>query len=112
MIEIVMYTIFAVILLCIFFISYINIYNRFQSYIIRINEAEAEIDTTLRKRFDLLNKSIGIIKANIEKDTVLEFTFKNIRTDREYDELQGYIDDELFNMFKMFTTNFDFDIVK
>lgn len=72
MIEIVMYTIFVVILLCIFFISYINIYNRFQSYIIRINEAEAEIDTTLRKRFDLLNKSIGIIKANIEKETVLE----------------------------------------
>ena len=54
----------------------------------------------------------GMDKDLPEKDTVLEFTFKNIRTDREYDELQGYIDDELFNMFKMFTTNFDFDIVK
>ena len=29
----------------------------------------------------------------------LEFTFKDIRTDREYDELHGYIDDELFSMF-------------
>ena len=33
-------------------------------------------------------------------------------TDREYDELHGYIDDELFSMFRMFPTNFDFDIVE
>lgn len=39
-------------------------YNNFQNYIIRINEAEANIDSTLRTRFDLLNKSIDIIKAN------------------------------------------------
>lgn len=42
----------------------ISIYNKYQNYIIRINEAEANIDSTLRKRFDFLNKSIGIIKAN------------------------------------------------
>ena len=54
----------------------------------------------------------GMDKDLPEKDTVLEFTFKNIRTDREYDELQGYIDDELYSMFNMFTTNFDFDIVE
>ena len=45
-------------------LGYIIIYNRFQNYIIRMNEAETNIDSTLRKRFDLLNKSIGIIKAN------------------------------------------------
>ena len=54
----------------------------------------------------------GMDKDLPEKEDVLEFTFKNIRTDREYEELQGYIDDELYSMFKMFTTNFDFDIVK
>lgn len=54
----------------------------------------------------------GMDKDLPEKEDVLEFTFKDIRTDREYEELQGYIDDELFNMFKMFATNFDFDIVK
>ena len=54
----------------------------------------------------------GMDKDLPEKDTVLEFTFKNIRTDREYEELQGYIDDELYSMFRMFTTNFDFDIVE
>ena len=51
----------------------------------------------------------GMDKDLPEKDTVLEFTFKDIRTDNEYDELRGYIDDELFSMFRMFPTNFDFD---
>ena len=72
-------------------ISYIATYNHFQTYIIRINEAEAFIDTTLRKRFDLLNKSIGIIKANIkEEQEVLECIVKlrsrklsNFELDRE-----------------------------
>lgn len=50
---------------------YITIYNNYQSFIIRINEAEAFIDTTLRKRFDLLNKSIEIIKANSKEKEVL-----------------------------------------
>ena len=54
----------------------------------------------------------GMDKDLPEKDTVLEFTFKDIRTDREYDELHGYIDDELFSMFRMFPANFDFDIVE
>lgn len=44
---------------------------------IRINEAEASIDTVLRKRFDLLNKSIGIIEENIEtEEPVLEMIVK------------------------------------
>lgn len=59
-----------IITLASFFIIFIlglliaNTYNNFQNYIIRINEAEANIDSTLRTRFDLLNKSIDIIKAN------------------------------------------------
>ena len=48
-------------------------YNQFQVLIIRINEAEANIDAVLRKRFDLLNKSIDIIKENTKTDdNVLE----------------------------------------
>lgn len=54
----------------------------------------------------------GMDKDLPEEDDILEFTFKDIRTDREYDELHGYIDDELFGMFKMFPTNFDFHIVE
>jgi hypothetical protein len=54
----------------------------------------------------------GMDKDLPEEDDVLEFTFKDIRTDRKYDELQGYIDDELFSMFRMFPANFDFHIIE
>ena len=58
--------------ICIIILIIVTTYNRFQSYIIRINEAEANIDSILRKRFDLLNKSIDIIKAHINtEDDVL-----------------------------------------
>ena len=45
-----------------------NSYNQFQVLIIRINEAEANIDAVLRKRFDLLNKSIDVIKENTKTE--------------------------------------------
>ena len=53
-------------------VVFVTTYNHFQDYIIRINEAEESIDSILRKRFDLLNKSIGIIKANTKEDNILE----------------------------------------
>lgn len=75
--NIVIYILSLFIIACIILIGCILIFNRFQSYIIRINEAESNIDTTLRKRFDLLNKSIGIIKANADiKEDVLEVIVK------------------------------------
>ncbi len=59
------------------FIWLASIYNKFQNYIIRINEAETNIDSTLRTRFDLLNKSIDIIKANTNtKEEVLNIIVK------------------------------------
>ncbi len=76
--NVIMISLSIFIVICILLICYVNMYNYFQNYIIRINEAEAFIDTTLRKRFDLLNKSIGIIKANItnKKEDVLEMIVK------------------------------------
>ena len=52
-----------VIIICFIGIWFGAIYNKYQTYVIRMNEAEANIDSTLRKRFDLLNKSITIIKT-------------------------------------------------
>lgn len=63
------YIVFSIIIICLLLIGFISIYNRYQTYIIRINEADAFIDTTLRKRFDLLNKSIDIIKKNSKNKT-------------------------------------------
>ena len=70
--NVLIYSLSICIAVCLILIWYANIYNRYQSYIIRINEAEANIDSTLRKRFDLLNKSIGIIKSNTDKEKVLD----------------------------------------
>ena len=96
--NIVMYGLMIFIIICLILIWIISIYNRFQSLIIRINEAEANIDTTLRKRFDLLNKSIGIIEENTKEKNVLEIVNKlrskklsNFDLDRKlYDAINEY----------------------
>ncbi len=72
----VMYILFTLIIICLLLIWYANTYNKFQSLIIRINESESCIDTVLRKRFDLLNKSIGIIESNCNEKNVLEMIVK------------------------------------
>ena len=71
--DFIIYGLIIFIIICMILMWYISIYNHYQTYIIRMNEAEAFIDTTLRKRFDLLNKSIGIIKtvSNNKKDEIL-----------------------------------------
>ncbi len=57
-------------------------YNHFQEYLIRINEAEVSIDSVLRKRFDLLNKSVDFIKetTNIEDTGTILPTIIQLRS--------------------------------
>lgn len=79
-------------------VVFVTTYNHFQDFIIRINEAEESIDAVLRKRFDLLNKSIGIIKSNTEEEHVLEMISKlkskkitNFELDRQlYDAINEF----------------------
>lgn len=67
--EGVMICIFIIILfVCGFSIFYATIYNRFQEYIIRINEVESMIDSYLRNKYDLINKCIPIIKSIVKDD--------------------------------------------
>lgn len=95
----IIYGLVIFIVICMVLIWYVSIYNHYQSYIIRMNEAEAFIDTTLRKRFDLLNKSIGIIKTVANKkeeilDTIIKLRSKklsNFELDRElYDAINEF----------------------
>ena len=96
--NIVMYSLVVFIVVCIVFIWIVNTYNRFQALIIRINECEAGIDTVLRRRFDLLNKVIGIIEVNTEEENVLEIIgtlrskkISNFELDRRiYDAINEY----------------------
>ena len=60
--------IIIVVLICAMIIFYATVYNKFQDYIIRINEVEALIDTNLRNKYDLINRAIPIVKSNIDRD--------------------------------------------
>ena len=96
--NIIVYSLIILIIVCLILIWIISTYNKFQSYIIRINEAEASIDTILRKRYDLLNKSIGIIKSETDEENVLDGISKlrskklsNFDLDRRlYDAINEY----------------------
>lgn len=57
-----------ILIVCGISIFYTHIYNKFQDYIIRINEVESIIDSNLRKKYDLINRAIPIIKSIIPKD--------------------------------------------
>ena len=70
----------AIIIASLILILLVATYNHFQDYIIRINEADVNIDSVLRKRFDLLNKSIGIIKNNINTDEEILNILEKIRS--------------------------------
>lgn len=64
-------------ILCAITLAFTLTYNRIQDCIIRINEAEVNIDSILRKRFDLLNKSINIIKETTKtEDEILDIITK------------------------------------
>ena len=70
------FTLISFIAICLLLILCVSIYNKYQDYIIRINESEANIDAILRKRFDLLSKATSIIKSNTKtKDNVLEMVY-------------------------------------
>lgn len=71
-----------IIILAMIGIGFAALFNKFQTFIIRMNEAEANIDSTLRKRFDLLNKSIAIIKTTTKiEDNIME-NIENLRSQK------------------------------
>lgn len=53
-------------LIIVLLITYIHIYNKINESIIRIDEAESRIDNNLRDKYDLLNRSISLIRNKIE----------------------------------------------
>lgn len=57
-----------IIVLCVIAAIYANIYNKFQDVMIRIDEVESSIDSNLRTKYDLLNRSVSLIKGNIDVD--------------------------------------------
>lgn len=56
--------ILIVIVICVLVALYINMYNKIQEYLTRINEVESIIDDNLRNKYDNINKSVSLIKGN------------------------------------------------
>ena len=76
-ILIILVVIFALILL-------VNIiYNKFQDFIIRINEVEGKIDDSLRYKYDTLLKINNIVKEKIKTDKEIIDDLENIKTDEK-----------------------------
>ena len=62
-----------IVLFCIISLIYMLIYNKLNDLVIRINEVEANIDTNLRNKYDLINRSVSIIKGNTDlKNDIFE----------------------------------------
>lgn len=60
---------------------YIITYNKIQKNIVRIEEAESEIDDTLRRRYDLLEEMEKVINENTE---VKQDNFKEFKKDSKF----------------------------
>ena len=82
-------------------------YNKFEELIIRINEAEANIDSILNKRFDLLNKSINIIKSetNTDKEVLGDIVKIRSRKLNNFD-LDGQLT-KAYQEFRYFADNYE-----
>lgn len=59
------------------------IYNKYQDFIVRINEAEGKIDDTLRNKYDTLLKINNISKEKIKTDKEIVDNLENIKTDEK-----------------------------
>ena len=57
-----------ILVICIIIGIYTTLYNKLQYYIIRINTVEANIDNTLRNKYDTINKCVSLIKGNDKID--------------------------------------------
>ena len=91
-----------VVLFTIFIVTNI-IYNKFQDYIIKINEVEGKIDETLRNKYDSILKVNNIIKEKIKTDKDALEDLENIKED----ELSS------FDMYRKLTESFNkIDFIK
>jgi len=97
--------IFLIIILAIILgIYYIYLFNKINESIIRIDEAESRIDTNLRDKFDLLNRSVSLFKSKIELE---QDNFKELVKLRTKKLSNFDLDRELVNVYNEFLTIYE-----
>lgn len=100
-----------IVLFCIISLFYMLIYNKLNDLIIRINEVEGNIDTSLRSKYDLINRSVSIIKGNTDiKNNVFEEIVKLRSRKISNFELERKLTDA-YNEFLIVKEKYD-DLVK
>lgn len=71
--------IFIIIVIFIIGYTYLTTYNKYQDYIIKINEVESKIDDCLRDKFDIIIKLNNHIKEKIKTKKVLVDDISNLK---------------------------------
>lgn len=96
-----------IIIICLIVILEAYKNNKFEELIIRINEVEANLDAILNKKFDLLNKSINIIKSEtkVDKEVLSEIVKLRSRKLNNF-ELDKQLN-EAYSEFKSYEKNFE-----
>lgn len=75
--------IIIIILVAIIGFIYATTYNRFQDYIIKINEVEGKIDETLRDKYDNILKINNIIKERIKTNKEIVDDLEELKSDEK-----------------------------
>ena len=78
--------IIALVIVIIAFIWYIMISNKFNRYIVKIDEADSGIDIALTKRYDVLNKMIDVVKSYTKHEKETLFEIINLRKNMTLEE--------------------------
>ena len=81
-----------------------SLYNKINEAIIRIDEAESRIDTNLREKYDLLDRSISLFKNTIKLD---DKTFKDLAKLKARKISNFELDRILVNSYNEFITLYD-----
>lgn len=77
--SLMMILLLIIVIACIIFGIFITLYNKIQDFIIRIDEVESKIDTSLRNKYDHINRCVSIVKSNEKISKEIESkTFEEI----------------------------------
>lgn len=108
--DILILTMFILIVLfCVISLIYMLIYNKLNDLIIRINEVESNIDSNLRNKYDLINRSVSIIKGTIDiKNNIFDEIVKLRSRKISNFELERKLSDAYNEFLNIKETNEDF----
>lgn len=71
-----------IIAICSLGIVFVSKYNEISKMFIKINDAEINIDETLREKYDLITKVINIIEKNTDAESKILEEIKNVKSDQ------------------------------